>query len=90
MKVVRLRVTEQPRPEPSVACGAAMREARERAGLDPHEAARRLNLACGTSIITATLLRCWESGAEVPDAATFIRAVRLAGDAAAHILAGLG
>ena len=89
MKVVRLR-TEQPRPDPSVAVGAAMREARETAGLDDCEAARQLNVACGTSIITAALLRCWETGTEMPDAATFIRAVRLAGEHAAHILAGLG
>lgn len=89
MKVVRLRATERPRRDPSVACGAAMREAREAAGADLSEGARRLNLAMGSSIISAGLLACWESGAEMPSADVFVHAVRLAGEGAAGILASL-
>ena len=89
MKVVRLHETGSARRDPAVACGSAMRTARGRAGLDLDQAARRVNLALGTAVVTAGLLECWERGVEGPPAVVLVEAVRLAGEQAAAIFAGL-
>lgn len=88
MSVLRLRQV-RPSADTAAVCGAAMREAREAAGLDLTEAAWRLNRALGSTIFSAGLCQVLESGRERPDAVVFIEYVRLAGEQAAWILASL-
>jgi hypothetical protein len=73
----------------SAARGRAMRAAREAAGLELVEAARRLNRTFGMSIFSAGLLAVWEGGTDPPDSDVFIEYVRMAGEAAAAIFASL-
>ena len=78
-------------PQRSVkaACGAAMREARELAGLDLYEAAERINQTLGVTVIGVGMLQDWESGAHRAPADVMIAALRLAGKDALQILACL-
>ena len=89
MTAEMLTFPKKPQRSVKAACGAAMREARELAGLDLYEAAQRINLTLGTTVIGVGMLQGWEDGIHRAPAEALIAAVRLAGDDAVRIIASL-